>query len=299
MATYNKDLHPEMMRQLEPFVEAEMIRHASMSEQWYPHEYVPWSDGENFDGPLNGKAWDQSQSKISKLVADAIILNLVTEDNLPQYHAELVSNFGRNHPWKKWIDRWTAEEARHSMALRDYVLTTRAIDPKKLEDIRIAFMSDNLQMPMFAHDWLHMLLYTSIEELAARICHRNTGLVCGDPVGDALMAQIARDENLHMIFYRNVAKKCFEIDPEATIGALADVITNFEMPSVNMEGYRDIAGSVAEAGIYNLPIHMNEVVVPMLKFWNIDNLDLSQNGQMHRNRINTFVLLKNKQINKK
>ena len=47
----------QMLLELEPVVEANLNRHLSMAKEWFPHEYVPWSDGRNFDGPLNGEAW--------------------------------------------------------------------------------------------------------------------------------------------------------------------------------------------------------------------------------------------------
>ena len=39
--------------------------------------------------------------------------------------------------WREWSHRWTAEEARHSIAMRDYLTVTRAIDPVALERARM------------------------------------------------------------------------------------------------------------------------------------------------------------------
>ena len=30
-----------------------------MAKEWFPHEYVPWSEGRNYDGPLGGEAWSR------------------------------------------------------------------------------------------------------------------------------------------------------------------------------------------------------------------------------------------------
>jgi acyl-[acyl-carrier-protein] desaturase len=54
------------------------------------------------------------------------VVNLLTEDNLPSYHREIYQSFGPDGAWGTWIGRWTAEEGRHGMAIRDYLLTTRA-----------------------------------------------------------------------------------------------------------------------------------------------------------------------------
>ena len=46
-----------LLIELEPVVERELDRHLSMAKDWYPHEYVPWSQGEDFAGPLDGREW--------------------------------------------------------------------------------------------------------------------------------------------------------------------------------------------------------------------------------------------------
>ena len=51
---------------------------------------------------------------------------------------------------------------------------------------------------------LEAVAYVSFQELATRVSHRNTGKATGDPIADKLLARIATDENLHMIFYRNL-----------------------------------------------------------------------------------------------
>ena len=37
---------------------------SAMAKEWFPHEYVPWSDGRDFDGLLGGEPWSPEQSKI-------------------------------------------------------------------------------------------------------------------------------------------------------------------------------------------------------------------------------------------
>ena len=63
----------------------------------------------------------------------SLIVNLLTEDNLPSYHHEIATVFGRDGAWGTWVHRWTAEEGRHAIAIRDYLLVTRSVDPVALE----------------------------------------------------------------------------------------------------------------------------------------------------------------------
>ena len=51
----------------------------------------------------------------------------------------------------------------------------------------------------------------SFQELATRVSHRNTGKATGYPIAEQLLARIATDENLHMVFYRNLVAAALEI----------------------------------------------------------------------------------------
>ena len=108
----------QLLHELSPVVEQQINRHMKMCKDWNPHDYVPWSDGKNFYA-LGGQDWDPEQSKLSEVAQTAMVQNLLTEDNLPSYHREIAMNFHMDDPWGFWVNRWTAEESRHGMALRD------------------------------------------------------------------------------------------------------------------------------------------------------------------------------------
>ena len=129
MSTDLTDLH--LLHELEPVVEANLNRHLSVSRDWNPHDYIPWSDGKNYYA-LGGKDWDPEQSRLSELAQVAMVVNLLTEDNLPSYHREIAMSFGMDGAWGQWVKRWTAEENRHGIALRDYLVVTRAEDRKSV-----------------------------------------------------------------------------------------------------------------------------------------------------------------------
>ena len=69
-------------------------------------------------------------------------------------------------------------------------------------------------------DMLHTVAYVSFQELATRISHRNTGRYTEDPVCEQLLARIAQDENLHMVFYRNLLQAALELAPNETMRAI-------------------------------------------------------------------------------
>jgi acyl-[acyl-carrier-protein] desaturase len=279
----------ELLLQLEPVVEANLNRHLQQATEWFPHEYVPWSQGRDFDGVLDGEAWDVSQSALSDVARTSLIVNLLTEDNLPSYHHEIALLFGRDGAWGTWVQRWTAEEGRHGIVIRDYLLATRAVDPIALERARMVHMaagytSDN------SGELLHSLAYVSFQELATRISHRNTGRFSGDPVCEQLLARVAQDENLHMVFYRNLLAGALELAPNETMRAIVDVVAGFQMPGYGIENFGRKAAQMAIAGIYDLRIHHNEVLAPVLRNLRVfDVTGLSGDGERAREELAAFM----------
>ena len=258
----------KLLIELEPVVAANLDRHLSLAKEWFPHEYVPWSEGRTFDGLLGGEPWAATDSKMPDVARTALIVNLLTEDNLPSYHHEIATLFGRDGAWGTWVHRWTAEEGRHGIAIRDYLTVSRAVDPIALERARMDHMQAGYAN---AHDdeALHSIAYVAFQELATRISHRNTGKATGDPVAEQLLARVAADENLHMVFYRNLITAAFDLAPSQAMRAVADVVAAFEMPGANIEGFGRKALSIALAGIYDLRQHRDEVLQPVLRQWNV------------------------------
>jgi len=274
-----------LLTELEPVVEKNLDRHLSLAKEWFPHEYVPWSEGRTFDGPLGGEAWSPEDSTLPEVARTALIVNLLTEDNLPSYHHEIATLFGRDGAWGTWVHRWTAEEGRHGTAIRDYLTVTRAVDPVALERARMVHMSAGYQN-VHDQEMLHSLAYVSFQELATRISHRNTGRATGDPTCEALLARVAADENLHMVFYRNLLGAAFELAPSQAMRAVADVLANFQMPGVGIDGFARKSVAIALAGIYDLRQHRDEVVMPVLRQWNLfDVTGLNADGEAARDQI--------------
>jgi acyl-[acyl-carrier-protein] desaturase len=138
---------------------------------------------------------------------------------------------------------------------------------------------------------LEAVAYVSFQELATRVSHRNTGKACGDPIADQLLARIATDENLHMIFYRNLVRAAFEINPDEMMRAVANEVINFEMPGATMANFRRNSTIIAKAGIYDPRLHHDEVVAPILRFWKIfDRTDFGPAGEQAREELAQFLV---------
>ncbi|MFE0689754.1 acyl-ACP desaturase [Streptomyces xiamenensis] len=260
-------MKPDILAELEPVVARNLDRHLSLAKEWMPHEYVPWEEGRDF----TEQPWHPDQSRLTPQARIALEVNLLTEDNLPSYHREIANRFGRDGAWGTWVGRWTAEEGRHAMCIRDYLLVTRALDPDQLEAERMAVMQAGHHSERMGA--VESLAYVSFQELATRIAHRNTGRFVDDPIADQLLTRVAADENLHMVFYRSLVSAALEIDPSETVRAIAKEITSFAMPGTMIPNFSRKSLVIAKSGIYNLRIHHDEVVRPMLKHWRVFDIE--------------------------
>jgi acyl-[acyl-carrier-protein] desaturase len=274
----------DLLVELEPVVATNLDRHLAAAKEWMPHEYVPWGEGRDFaDDP-----WAPEQSALSPVAQVAFEVNLLTEDNLPSYHFEIATRFGRDGAWGTWVHQWTAEEGRHAMCMRDYLLVTRAVDPIQLERDRMAQMRTGYNTG--AKTSLEVLAYVSFQELATRIAHRNTGRYTDDATADRLLARVAADENLHMIFYRDLVRAALEIAPDETVQAIATEAMGFEMPGTGIRDFNRRAVQIAKAGIYDLRIHHDEVLYPLLRSWKFFELEnLNAEAEQARESLAAFL----------
>ncbi|MFE3293764.1 acyl-ACP desaturase [Rhodococcus sp. NPDC059234] len=279
----------ELLQELQPVAESNLNRHLSMAKDWHPHDYVPWDEGRNF-AAMGGEDWDPEQSRLDPVAKAAMITNLLTEDNLPSYHREIAENFSRDGAWGTWVGRWTAEENRHGIVMRDYLTVTRGVDPVALEEARMIHMTNGYSSPGDTEGLLHSVAYVTFQELATRVSHRNTGRACNDDIADRMLARIAADENLHMIFYRNICEAALDVSPDQTIAAITDVVTHFEMPGAGMPNFRRNGVLMAKHGIYDLRQHLEEVVMPVLRKWRIfERQDFTGAGEASRDALSTFL----------
>ncbi len=263
----------EILYELTPVVEQLLERHLDASKEWFPHEHVPHGRGRDVEP---GHVWSESDvdlggHQLSAEVRSALYVNLLTEDNLPYYFRTVESMFGADGPWGTWVRRWTAEEGRHSMVIYGYLAATRAIDLVELERGRMAQVSlGKTPDPETLHDGF---IYLSLQELATRISHRNTGLQIGDPVGYDVMKRVGSDENLHQLFYRDLAAAAIDVDPNTMMIAMERQVRNFAMPGTGIPDFEFHSRRIAKAGIYDLQIHHQQILAPVvLRQWDAANI---------------------------
>ena len=257
-----------LLTELEPVTGRLLERHLAQTKEWFPHALVPYSQGADFEPDYE---WSPQDTHMSEEVRSSLFVNLLTEDNLPYYFRTIEAMFGRDSAWGEWSRRWTAEEGRHSIVLRDYLTVTRALDPVALERARMAQVScGEVPEPETPQDGL---VYVSLQELATRIAHHNTGKVVDDAVGYEIMKRVASDENRHYLFYRDLATAALELDPSGMVIAIERQVREFEMPGTGIVDFEAHARAIAKAGIYDFQIHHAQILVPVvLRHWGVEDL---------------------------
>jgi acyl-[acyl-carrier protein] desaturase len=263
-----------LLCELEPTVERLLERHLASSKEWFPHELVPYGRGRDdvADHEWHDEDSDLGGASIDDAVRSSLIVNLLTEDNLPYYFRSIERMFGADRAWGAWARRWTAEEGRHSMVIYGYLMVTRAVDPRALERARMAQVSGGITPePATAADGF---VYLALQELATRIAHRNTGRMIGDPAGYAVMKRVASDENLHHLVYRDLTAAAIQLAPSTMVKAVERQVVGFEMPGAGIPGFAQHAAAIAKAGVYDLAIHHDQILVPVvLHHWGLERLE--------------------------
>src|SRR5438034_435953 len=183
---------PELDRSLESAFAALLVRHkeAAAKTGWAYREFVP-----------RGSANDRSP--LSPTAYLAVETALLTEVNLPWYTAGLARGLEScPGPIQELLRVWTSEEDQHATLLESYLLFTGSGDLSARGRSRKA---------MIAAGWTHSLggpfegmVYTAMQEAATRTFYLCVARACGEqhPPLAAALRRIAKDETLHMAFYR-------------------------------------------------------------------------------------------------
>jgi acyl-[acyl-carrier-protein] desaturase len=259
--------------ELEPVVQENLSRHIATEELWYAHDYVPFEQGENF-AFLGGKDWDPSSVTLPKPVTDAHEILLITKDNLAGYHRELVEHFILDEKWGRWLGRWTAEEHLHAIALRNYLVVTREIDPAANEDVRVEHVMKGYRADTYSQ--IETLVFMAFLERAHAVFCRNLQAQIDEPVLKSLVGRIAKDEERHEEFFANLVAHCLTYARDETIAAIALRAAEFAPIGADIEAYRDKVREVADSGIFD-DAALKNVVSDRVVAWGVrDHPDLQQ-----------------------
>lgn len=196
--------------------------HQAAATPWNPHDWVPWDSGKNF-AFLGGEDWDPSQATLSDEARAGVLALLLTKDNLPSYHRIIAMYFPTFSDWRQLVGVWTAEDNRHSIVLRDYLVVTRAIDPVDAEDRRRVHVTAGYRQ--HTEDVADL---GPLDVLALMAVHENqcVGFIeklrsaVDDDVLDQILAKISNDDALQAKMFGAFLNVGLVADQEATVLAV-------------------------------------------------------------------------------
>ena len=251
--------------ELDPVVAQNLQRHLESEVPWYAHDYVPFDQGENF-AFLGGRDWDPSQVTLPKPVTDALEILLITKDNLSGYHRELVEHFILEEKWGRWLGRWTAEEHLHAIALRNYLVVTREIDPAANEDVRVEHVMKGYRADKFSQ--VETLVFMAFFEREHAVFCRNLEAQITEPVLTSLIDRIAKDEERHEEFFANLVARCLSYTHDETIEAIARRAGELGVVGGDIDAYADKLQNVADAGIFDA-VALRQVISDRITAWGL------------------------------
>jgi acyl-[acyl-carrier-protein] desaturase len=131
------------------------------------------------------------------------------------------------------------------------------------------------------------MVYVTLQELATRIAHLNTGKLLTDRPGYDVMARVAADENLHYLFYRGITDAALELDASMVVLAIDRQVREFAMPGTGIADFPTHAARIAKAGIYDFVQHHDHILLPLvLRHWKVESLEgLSGEAEEARERV--------------
>ena len=263
--TLTDDRRRDLAPSLESTFAALLVRHqeATAKTGWAYHEFLPLDAF---------RANSSDLSPLSPTAYLAVETALLTEVNLPWYTAGLSRGLEAcPGPIQEFVRLWTSEEDQHSTLLESYLLLTGSGDRDARAQARKA---------MIAAGWEHALsgpfegmVYTTVQEAATRTFYLCAARACGGehPALGAALRRIAKDETLHMAFYRDVVKAHLDLDPDY-LRPLAAVMLRFEMPwsAAVLEDFEQRRAQLAAQGVFRLSDYLDEVVQPLWSYWGLD-----------------------------
>ncbi|KAK4788756.1 hypothetical protein SAY86_020075 [Trapa natans] len=238
----------EIFKSMEQWAEENILVHLKPVEKcWQPQDFLPDPVSDGFEEEV--KELRERAKEIPDDYFVVLVGDMITEEALPTYQTMLNTLDGVRDEtgasltsWAIWTRAWTAEENRHGDLLNKYLYLSGRVDMRQIEKT-IQYLIGSGMDPRTENSPYLGFIYTSFQERATFISHGNTARLAKEH-GDLKLAQIcgtiASDEKRHETAYTKIVEKLFEIDPDGTVMAFADMMRKkISMPAHLMYDGKD------------------------------------------------------------
>jgi len=284
----------EIFKSMENWAEQNILIHLKPVEKcWQPQDFLPDPASDGFHDQV--KELRERAKEIPDDYFVALVGDMITEEALPTYQTMLNTLDGVRDEtgasptsWGIWTRAWTAEENRHGDLLNKYLYLTGRVDMRQIEKT-IQYLIGSGMDPRTENSPYLGFIYTSFQERATFISHGNTARHAKEH-GDSKLAQIcgtiAADEKRHETAYTKIVEKLFEIDPDGTVMAFADMMRKkISMPAHLMYDGRDdnlfehFSAVAQRLGVYTARDYA-DILEFLVGRWNVEKMTgLSAEGR--------------------
>ena len=263
---------------------------------WQPSDFLPDSTNDNFLSEV--RELQQTAKELPYDYIAVLIGDTITEEALPTYESWLIEVIGVdqvNEPngWAKWVRGWTAEENRHGDLLNKFLYLSGRVNMRQMEVSTQYLIADGFDIGT-GRDPYRNFIYTSFQELATNVSHRNTAKLSKE-FGNVPLAKIcgviAADEMRHARAYKTFVSHILEIDPSEMMIAFEDMMRKkIVMPAhflresgVKMgQTFSHFSDAAQRLGVYTTNDYI-EIMESLLKDWKIDGVqNLNDAGEKAR-----------------
>ncbi|KAK6267040.1 hypothetical protein QUC31_017877 [Theobroma cacao] len=276
----------EVFKSIENWATDNILVHLhNVEKSWQPQDFLPAPESEGFYDQV--KELRERSKELPDEYFVVLVGNMITEEALPTYQTALNTlDAVRDEtgasltPWAIWTRAWTAEENKHGDLLNKYLYLSGRVDMRQIEKT-IQYLIGSAMDTKFENNPYNGFIYTSFQERATFISHGNTARLA-KAHGDTKLAQIcgtiAADEKRHEAAYSKIVEKLFQIDPDATMLALADMMRKkITMPAYLMyDGQDDILFHHYSAVAQRLGVYTAKDYADILEFlvgrWKVEKL---------------------------
>ncbi len=276
----------EVIKSMEGFVKehlSELL--VPVEESWQPSDFLPDITQEDWHTQLA-----EFRSRASVLPDDLLVVlvgDMVTEEALPTYQSWINRLQGvkdptgaSDTPWAQWGRGWTAEENRHGDLLNKYLYLSGRVDMRAVETT-VHHLINNGFDPQTGDDPYLGFIYTSFQERATKISHRNVGVLAkksGEDMLHKICGLIAGDEARHEKAYKLFMSKVFELDPAQAVLSFAKMMkTKITMPAVLMYDGRDknlfekYSIVAQKTGVYTVKDY-SDIIEDLVEHWRLETI---------------------------
>jgi acyl-[acyl-carrier-protein] desaturase len=257
----------------------------NVEDSWQPSDFLPNMNAEDWIEQLTD--FRNNAAALSDEVLVVLVGDMVTEEALPTYQTWLNRLQGVTDmtgaspsPWARWSRGWTSEENRHGDLLNKYLYLTGRVDMRSIETT-IHHLINNGFDPRTENDPYLGFVYTSFQERATKISHRNVGVLAkraGENHLHKICGMIAGDEARHEKAYKLFMTKIFELDPAKAVLAFAQMMkSKIAMPAMLMDDGKDkniyskFSLVAQKIGVYTAKDYA-EIIGTLVHEWKIEGL---------------------------